>query len=245
MLRRGMLISVARATRHLGGPTGRLARLALRQARMLERPDRLAPPDAMALEQLPLAVVDCETTGLDPGRDRVVSVAALRFHGSSWVPRTVLDTLIDPGTAIPAVATSVHGITDAMVVGAPAFRGAARRLVPMLRGAVLVGHAVGFDRAVLAAEARRAGLPWRDPPILCTRELAAALLPARSGLELEALAERFSIAIVGRHTALGDAWAAAHVFAALSPLAARTGVANLGGLRALAEEGRRRLAAAR
>jgi DNA polymerase III subunit epsilon len=242
MLRRGLLISIARASRNLGGPAGRLARLASRQARSLARPDHLAPADSTPLDALPLTVVDCETTGLDVARDRVVSVAALRFHGPPHAPRVVLDSLVDPGTPIPAAATAVHGITDAMVAGAPAFRAAARRLAPLLRGAVLVGHAVGFDRAVLAAEARRAGLPWRDPPMLCTRELASALLPAGAGVELEALAARFNVVVAGRHTALGDAWAAAHVFAALAGLA---GNVSLGRLRALGEEGRRRLAAAR
>ena len=242
MLRRGLLISVARASRNLGGPAARLGRLASRQVRSLARPDHLAPADATPLETLPLTVVDCETTGLDVARDRVISIAALRFQGPPQAARAVLDTLVDPDVPIPAAATSVHGITDGMVAGAPAFRAAARRLAPLLRGAVLVGHAVGFDRAVLATEARRAGLPWRDPPMLCTRELAAALLPVRAGVELEALAARFDVAVAGRHTALGDAWTAAHVFAALTRLA---GNVSLGKLRALCEEGRRRLAAAR
>ena len=242
MLRRGFLISIARASRSFGGPATQVARLASRQARLLVRPDHLAPTDTTRLDALPLTVVDCETTGLDPGRDRVISVAALRFHGLPHAPRAVLDALVNPGVPIPAAATAVHGITDAMVADAPAFRGVARRLAPLLRGAALVGHVVSFDCAVLAAEARRAGLPWRDPPMLCTRELAAALLPAGADLELEALAARFSIALAGRHTALGDAWAAAHVFAALARLA---GEVSLGRLRALAEEGRRRLAAAR
>jgi len=241
MIRRGLLISIARASRAAGPPGERLARYAFGHARTLPRKDRLAPPDSTPLAGLAATVVDCETTGLDPRRDRVVALAALRFHGPAHAPDAVFDTLVDPGMPIAARATAVHGITDAMVAGAPGFRAAARQLAPLLRGAVLVGHAVAFDRAMLASEARRVALPWRDPPALCTRELAAALLPSDAGLELEQLADRFGVAVTGRHTALGDAVAAARIFAALLRRAEAAEAVTLGALRALAEEGHRRL----
>lgn len=242
MLRRGLLISVARASRAVGPGGGRLARLAFAQARSLPRPDRLAPADSTPLAALPATVLDCETTGLDPARDRVVSLAALRFEGAAHAPHISLDLLVDPGVPIPARATAIHGITDAMVAGAPGFRAVARRLAPLLRGAVLVGHAIDFDRTVLARESRRAALPWREPPALCTRELAAALLPAHAELELDALARRFDIHIAGRHTALGDALATRRLFDALVRRAEAAGASTLGALRMLAEDGRRRLA---
>jgi DNA polymerase-3 subunit epsilon len=242
MLRRRLLISVARASRTAGRPGALLGRLAIAGARALARPDAMAPSNSTRLDDLPLVVLDCETTGLDPARDRIVSLAALRLIGTDSTPRAMLDLLIDPGMPIPARATAIHGITDAMVFGAPSFAAAVRSLRPLLRGAVLVGHAVGFDRAMLVREARRAGVPWRQAPSLCTRELAAALLPARADVELDALAARFDVALIGRHTALGDARITAEVFAVLSRLAIRSGVATLGALRALAEQGARRLA---
>jgi len=242
MLRRRLLISLARASRKAGGTGHRVARLAVAGARALDRPDPTAPPDSTPLALLPATVLDCETTGLDPARDRVVSLAALRFAGSARTAHVTLDMLVDPGVPIPPRSTAIHGITDAMVASAPVFRDASRRLVPLLRGAVLVGHAIAFDRMVLARESRRAALPWRDPPVLCTRELAAALLPLHAGLELEDLARRFDIEIVGRHTALGDVLATARLFDILLRQAEAAGASSLGALRALAEDGRHRLA---
>jgi DNA polymerase III epsilon subunit-like protein len=242
MLRRGLLISIARASRRAGGPGTPLLRLALAGARALPRPDPQSPSDATPLDRLTVTVLDCETTGLDPRRDRIVALAALRFHPVGHPAQASLDTLVDPDMPIPAASTAIHGITDAMVAGAPGFRAAARRLLPLLRGTVLVGHAIGFDRAVLAREARRSGLPWRDTASLCVRELAAALLPASADLALEALADRFGVPLVGRHTAMGDAQAAAGIFAGLQRPAAKAGATTLGGLHRLAEEGRLRLA---
>jgi CBS domain-containing protein len=95
---------------------------------------------------------------------------------------------------------------------------------------------------MLAREARRVGMPWRDGVSLCVRELAAALLPAQADLELDGLADRFDVPLVGRHTAMGDAQAAAAIFAALQRPAAQAGATTLGGLRSLADEGRLRLA---
>lgn len=60
--------------------------------------------------------VDTETTGLNP-RDgaKLVEIAAVDQDG-----KTIVDTLLDPGVAIPATATAIHGIGDADVRGKPA-----------------------------------------------------------------------------------------------------------------------------
>jgi DNA polymerase III epsilon subunit family exonuclease len=219
-----------------------MARFASAQARLQIRRDWFAPPDSTPIQSLPLAVVDCETTGLDPRRDRIVSIAALCIDGARTMPRACLDTLVDPGVPIPPRATRVHGITDAMVADAPAFSIVARQLQPMLRGVALIGHAVAFDHAILVRESQRAGIPWREAPSVCTRELAAALLPSDADIELTALAARLGVPVLGRHTALGDARATAQIFTELTRLATRSGATTLGSLRAIAVDGARRIA---
>ena len=108
----------------------------------------------------PLAVIDLETTGLDPSADRVVEVAVLTLlpHGKS----ELFHRRVNPGVPIPAGAAAVHGLSDADVAGAPPFAAVAPELFATLHGCDLAGFGIGtFDLPLLAAEFARVGLPFR------------------------------------------------------------------------------------
>src|SRR5690606_8712365 len=88
----------------------------------------------------------------------------------------------------------------------------------------ILGHAIGFDLAVLAAEAERCGLPPPRLRALDTRLLAELVAPSLPGLTLEALCAWLSLPVAARHTALGDARMAARIFTALLPLLRARGI---------------------
>lgn len=104
----------------------------------------------------PLAVIDLETTGIDPKADRIVEISILKLApGQAPDHRTML---INPGVPIPAEATAVHGITDADVAGEPAFSEYAPSVVEFLEGCDLCGYNLRrFDLKLLMAELKRAG----------------------------------------------------------------------------------------
>jgi DNA polymerase III epsilon subunit-like protein len=159
--------------------------------------------------------LDLETTGLDPRRDAIVSLAAVPFV--EGVPGRGYVTLVDPERSIPAAATAVHGLTDGMVRGGPSLASALDAAEPVVQGSVLVGHHIGFDVAVLARARRALRLPpWRNHAI-DTGRLAIALHPEWGHPSLERIAERLDVDLVGRHTAEGDALTAGRIFLALVP----------------------------
>jgi DNA polymerase III epsilon subunit-like protein len=82
---------------------------------------------------------------------------------------------------------------------------------------VLVGHNVGFDVTVLNRARAAHGLPPLPNLALDTRRLAAALHPDWLQDDLETLAGRLGVPVVGRHTAEGDARAAGDLLLALLP----------------------------
>ena len=57
-------------------------------------------------------VLDTETTGLNPARDKVLEIGAARIEQGRVVE--TFETLIDTGVPIPERITELTGITDAM-----------------------------------------------------------------------------------------------------------------------------------
>ena len=184
--------------------------------------------DHTALAELPVVVLDLETTGLDTASDRTVSIGAVLARGPRLYRGDVFDRLVAPGIEIPAHSTRIHGITDVMVADAPSYDSLYPEVARLVSGLVVVGHNIGFDLAILAAEAARFDLDWRPPPALDLLRLGAALEPDQANMTLDAMARRWGIAINGRHTALGDALVTAELWASALPRLAEVGVTTFG-----------------
>lgn len=182
---------------------------------------------ATPLVALDAVAIDTETTGLDPADARVVQIGAVAIARGKTRRDQSLDILVDPGIAIPPASTAIHGIDNARLSGAPAFAAAWEGAREFVAGRVLVGHSIGFDLAVLERECVRAEIPWHPPRTLCVRLLGAIANPRLPDNSLDTLAGWLGVEIEGRHRALGDAVAAADVFAALIPVLAGRGVRTL------------------
>ncbi len=181
------------------------------------------------IDELPVVILDTETTGLEITRDRVIQVGAVRAHGMRIFRQIVLDRLVNPGQPIPPRSTAIHGITNTMVAEARAFPEVFGELEELMRGAVVVGHNIGFDLAMLRSECARFGLPWEEPHRLDTGHLISALDLKLKDLNLESVAARFGLVFRGRHTALGDALLAAEVYVKILALLKDRGIHTFGG----------------
>ncbi|MHA1530017.1 MAG: DUF294 nucleotidyltransferase-like domain-containing protein [Alphaproteobacteria bacterium] len=191
------------------------------------RPSRIDP--ATPLVALDMVVLDTETTGLDVRADRIVQIGAVRMRGAELREDETLNLKVDPGVPIPPESTRIHHLDDTDVAGAPAAPEAMARLAGFIGDAVVVGHNIHFDLAVLRHEADRHGLHWREPRVLDLELIGAELVPGRIDNSIEALALSYGVEVSGRHTALGDALVTARILAAmLGPLRER-------GVRSLAE----------
>ncbi|MEW9837685.1 DUF294 nucleotidyltransferase-like domain-containing protein [Mesorhizobium marinum] len=171
--------------------------------------------------------VDTETTGLDTAKARIVQLAGVAIAPGSSRAGPAFSTLVDPGVPIPASSTAIHGIGDDAVRDAPPIAEALARFQEFRADRLLVGHSIGFDLAVMEHEARRAGLAWEKPRSLCVRLLGSIVNPRLPEGSLDALAAWLGVAISDRHTALGDAQAAAGIFKALVPRLAERGIHTL------------------
>lgn len=185
------------------------------------------PGQATPLLALSSVVLDCETTGLDARRARLVQLAAVKVSGDRIESGATLDTLVDPGEPIPPGSTDIHGIRDADVAGAPTAADVLRELAAFSEGAVIVGHTIAYDLAILQREAALAGVDWQAPRALDVRLLAQVVAPSLASYGLDGLCSWLGIAIEGRHTAMGDTQATAKAYVALLPLLREKGIRTL------------------
>ncbi len=152
-----------------------------------------------------LALVDVETTGSSPARERVTEIGVVQVdfdHDAVRIEEWA--TLVNPGVPIPAEIQWLTGITNEMVRSAPSFAEVAQPLFDRLDGAIFVAHNARFDYGFLRAEFGRAGLSF-NARTLCTVRLSRYLYPDRSPHTLDAIIQRFNLEGEQRHRALGDA----------------------------------------
>jgi DNA polymerase-3 subunit epsilon len=179
---------------------------------------RHRPPGGTDPRDLEFAVLDTETTGLDPRHDRICEIALVRLRGDGTVLDTY-DTLVDPG--MPIDNADFHGIVDADVRGAPLFPMIAPDLLDRMSGAILVAHNLAFDAGMLEVELRRAGLEPPDLVGLCTLTAGRAQLDLRSYRLPEIVRALTGAPPAHTHWALGDARACALVLGGLIGAAPR------------------------
>jgi DNA polymerase-3 subunit epsilon/CBS domain-containing protein len=172
-------------------------------------------------------VLDTETTGLDARVARVLQIGALRLRGGHLISEERFETLVNPGQPIPPPAIGVHGISDAMVAGAPTFAVMAPAFEAFTARAIIIGYAIQYDLAVLQREYDLAELPAPSFRALDIRTLARLTAPTLADYGLERLCAWLGVKLEGRHTAIGDARAAADVFLALIPLLRAKGIRTL------------------
>ncbi|WP_217168134.1 TerD family protein [Streptomyces sp. AC512_CC834] len=147
------------------------------------------------------ALVDVETSGLVPRRDRVLSVAVVTL-GPDGEQTGEFSTLLDPGCDPGPV--HVHGLTAERLRGAPDFGQVAERIGALLEGRVLVAHNAQFDYDFLAHEFARARLRLPVARRLCTLALNRRVDPPTDDLRLGTLAAHYGVPQVRAHDALDD-----------------------------------------
>jgi DNA polymerase-3 subunit epsilon len=166
------------------------------------------------------AVVDVETTGLDPRRDEVLSFAAVPIDGARIMAGATVTGLVRPETAPPASSIEIHGLRAADVAGAPPAPEALAPLADALRDRIPVAHAAWIERDFLRPRLREVGfaLPRR---IVDTAMLWRALCIARGDRDpgwcsLSDLAASLELPSHRPHVAEGDALTTAQAFLALA-----------------------------
>ena len=171
-------------------------------------------------------VVDTETSGLDPERDRLLAIGGVAVDDDGIMLGDSFEIVLQGVPSGDPANIVVHGIGHAAQEGGMPARGALAAFRDWRAGAPCVGFHADFDRTVLRVAFVGAGIPADDARWLDLEPLAAVLLPdtqRRGGRSLDDWLAVFGIECANRHSAASDALATAELLLRLRAIAARQG----------------------
>lgn len=159
-------------------------------------------------------IIDFETTGKDPEKDRAIEVAAIVLDGDKCHQYS---SLICPGIGIAPEASAIHHLIDSDVADAPKWSEVRGNLLSQ-EFDLFVAHYADFDMKFFAHD----GGPVDGKPVLCTWRMAKKLvadLPSYSNMALH-----YRLGLPGRpqesHRATSDAVVTSNLYKHLLGLAA-------------------------
>ncbi|ANH78457.1 putative quorum-sensing-regulated virulence factor [Candidatus Chlamydia sanziniae] len=147
--------------------------------------------------------LDCEMTGLDVKKDRIIEIAAVRFTFDTVIDS--MEFLINPERVVSVESQRIHHISNAMLKDQSKMSALFPRIKAFLReGDYIVGHSVGFDLQVLTQEVERIGETFLSKyTIIDTLRLAKEYGDSPNN-SLESLAVHFNVPYDGNHRAMKD-----------------------------------------
>jgi DNA polymerase III epsilon subunit family exonuclease len=159
---------------------------------------------------LPLAVIDVETTGFDPEDERIIEIGIIRFENGEVIES--YGQLIDPGKPVPEKVTEITGIKDEDLKGMPAFADVAEEVWRRLQNVGIVAYNLSFDRNFVTAELERHGYEWpEEAPTLDPLIFARQFFKSSSRKNLGAISKLLGIPLEEAHRATHDAKVAGQV----------------------------------
>jgi DNA polymerase-3 subunit epsilon len=187
----------------------------------------LSWPPETPIEQVRFVVLDSETTGLNPRKDRIVTMGAIAVLNHEILIEDSFEALLK--VEYNSSAVTVHGVTRDESRGGLDEPEALDQFLRYLGDGIIVGHHIGHDVETFNAGYERhfgfhmenASLDTMELALLLERDGAFAGRDAIHDFSLDALCALFNIIPHDRHTAPGDAFITALVFQRLLRLAAK------------------------
>ena len=116
-----------------------------------------------AIESVDYVVLDTELTGLNPRKDSIVSIGAVRMKGGRIDLGNIFYRLINPSSVMKHKSIVIHGITPSEVAEKPPIEGVMSEFIDFCRDDVIVGHFISLDMDFINREARRIyGAPLKN-----------------------------------------------------------------------------------
>jgi len=174
--------------------------------------------DATPLNKVKFVVFDCETSGLDAKTDRILSMGAVTLIDKRMSVNHVFEKYLKQHV-FKRESVAIHGLLkDSKNKIKEEESVAIISFLEYLKGAIIVGHHIGFDVACVNYALKRLGLPKLKNKVLDTATLFKSTKHEvyhdviNKHFSLDEVCDELKIGKKDRHTAHGDAFITAIVF---------------------------------
>ncbi len=179
------------------------------------------------IEQVRFVVLDSETTGLDPRKDRIITIGAIAVVNHEILIEDSFEALLK--VEYNSSAVTVHGVTREESRAGLDEPEALQQFLKYLGDGIIVGHHIGHDVDTFNAGYERhfgftmpnESLDTMALTLNLERDGAFAGQDSIREFSLDALCALFGVIPHDRHTAPGDAFMTALVFQRLLRLAVK------------------------
>ena len=171
-----------------------------------------------------IVVVDFETTGLNPRKNRIMEIGAVRIRNGQIVEE--YSRFVNPMEPIPQEVSELTHITDSMVADANPAEVEIPELLKFIGDAAFAAHNAKFDYSFLTEECRRLGIEVHMP-VIDTLEFSRRMYPSLKSHRLGAVCKSLGISLKNAHRAVHDARATAMMLNRMIDTALEKGVTRL------------------
>lgn len=147
-------------------------------------------------------VLDIETTGLDPLREKILEFAAVKLVDNQIVDE--YQTLVNPQQEIRKSSINIHGITPDMVENEPTIEEVMPKILEFIGDYPIVGHNVIFDYTFLNQTSVSLYGKELTNQRIDTQHMFKEVFPEEFSHGLEALMKRLKVDYTTRHRAMAD-----------------------------------------
>jgi DNA polymerase-3 subunit epsilon len=189
------------------------------------------------LSEARFVIVDCESTGLSPKKDKILSIGAVAVQNFSVNLKDTFSAEVKQDY-FNNQSIAVHEITPGTSAQGREEKEVLHEFLEFLRGDVFIAHHANFDFQLISnalKHHRQFSLLnyMYDTMWMVSRvddHFKHQTLVKSGEFKLESLCQRYHIPMDGAHTALGDAYATALLFARLLKKLEKGGVKNVSDL---------------
>lgn len=151
---------------------------------------------------------DLETTGLDPKRDEITEIGAVKYKNGQLTEE--FKSFVAINRKLDAKIIELTGITDEMLEGAPSLEEAISAFIDFCGGSPLAAHNATFDVSFINAACKKLGKSF-EITALDTLVLSQKLLPDLVKHKLDVVADTLALPSFNHHRAVDDARTVAYM----------------------------------
>ncbi len=147
-------------------------------------------------------VIDLETTGLHPERDKIIEIGAVKWDG---IKETFYNALVNIHETIPPVISGLTGITDDMLKEGIDIQSALQEFCDFIGNNILVGYNLSFDMDFLNTALHKCGMQGIGNDIIDVLKTVKREKLFQENYKLQTTLKSYGISGTVPHRALEDA----------------------------------------